>query len=299
MDFGRYGDVMLRNVTTKCICFFRGYAGKIALEVIIMPTKTAISFGLVHIPIALHTATQDNDISFNQLHKADNQRIRYKKTCGHCGQEVSSADIVKGYQVDKDQYIIVTDDEIEKIKTEKQKTIQILHFANLNQISPIYYDKTYHSIPELGGEKAFELLRQALMSEQKIAIAKTVLGTKEKLMALIPREDGILLQTMFYEDEIKGLPKGYAKEEVNEAELNMAKMLISSMDKPFEPAAYKDEYQERLRELISAKIAGQEVVGAAPEQKSNVIDLMEALKASIEQNTSDKPAPKKKKAQAG
>lgn len=246
-----------------------------------MPSKSAISFGLVHIPISLHTATQDTDIHFNQLHDKDSERIRYKKVCGHCGEEVVSADIVKGFEFEKDKYVIVEEDDFEKIKTEKDKTMQILHFASLNQISPVYYDKTYHAIPESGGEKAFELLRKALMAKQKVAIAKTVLGTKETLLAIIPREEGILIQTMFFEDEVKILPKDYKKPEVSDAELNMAQTLISSMDKPYEPANYQDEYQQKLKAMIQAKIDGKEI--AEPVQTvTTVIDLMEALKQSLE-----------------
>ena len=251
--------------------------------------KSVITFGMVAIPIAMYTATQDNDIRFNQLHKEDNSRIRYKKTCGHCGKEVTSKDIVKGYEYDKDKYVVVTDEDIEKIKTEKEKSIQILHFAELNQISPVYYEKTYQAAPEVGGEKAFELLRASLMEEKKIAIGKTVMGTKDTLMAIIPREDGILISTMFYADEVKELQKQYTQPEVSEQELNMAKLLINSMDTPFNPAMYKDEYQERLRQLIETKISGQEVV--APEEDTDsgkVIDLMEALKASVEKAKKDK-----------
>jgi len=245
--------------------------------------RTVISFGLVAIPVAMYTATQDNDIHFNQLHKEDQSRIRYKKTCAHCGKEIGSGDIVKGYEYDRDQFVIITDDEVEKIKSDKEKSIQILHFANLNQISPVYYDKTYQAVPEPGGEKAFELLRASLMSEQKIAIGKTVLGTKDTLMAIIPRENGVLISTMFYADDIKDLQKSYSKPEVAEPELNMAKMLINSMDTPFDPAKYKDEYQLKLRKLIEDKIAGKEVVAAQPEAAGNVINLMDALKASVEQ----------------
>lgn len=244
--------------------------------------KSVITFGMVAIPIAMVTATQDNDIHFNQLHKEDNSRIRYKKTCAHCGKEIKSEDIVKGFEYDKDEYVVVTDDEIEKIKTEKEKSIQILHFAQLNQISPVYYDKTYQAMPEAGGEKAFELLRAALMTEQKIAIGKTVMGTKDTLMAIIPREDGILISTMFYADDIRALQKQYSKPDVSEQELTMAKTLINSMDTPFDPAQYKDEYQTKLRALIEAKISGREVVAAQSEGPGKVVDLMEALKASVE-----------------
>lgn len=250
--------------------------------------KTVITFGMVAIPIAMYTATQDNDIHFNQLHKEDNSRIRYKKTCAHCGKEINTKDIVKGYEYDKDKYVVITDDEIEKIKTEKEKSIQILHFAQLNQISPVYYDKTYQAAPEAGGEKAFELLRSALMAEQKIAIGKTVMGSKDTLMAIIPREDGILISTMFYADDIKELQKQYIKPEVSQQEFDMAKTLINSMDTPFDPEKYKDEYQARLRELIEMKVSGKEVVASEPEGPGKVIDLMEALRASVERVQKDK-----------
>lgn len=250
--------------------------------------KSVITFGMVAIPIAMSVATQDNDIHFNQLHKEDNSRIRYKKTCGHCGKEIKSEDIVKGYEYDDDKYVVITDSEIEKIKTEKEKSIQILHFAQLNQISPVYYDKTYQAAPEAGGEKAFELLRAALMAEQKIAIGKTVMGTTDTLMAIIPREDGILISTMFYADEIRELQKQYTKPEVGEQELNMAKMLINSMDTPFDPAKYKDEYQIKLRALIESKISGKEIVAPETENDGKVIDLMEALRASVEKAKKEK-----------
>jgi DNA end-binding protein Ku len=129
---------------------------------------SVISFGLVAIPISMYTATQDNDIHFNQLHKEDQSRVRYKKTCAHCGKELKTEDIIKGYEYEKEHYVVVSDEEIEKIKTEKEKSIQILHFAQLNQISPVYYDRTYQAVPDKGGEKAFELLRSALINEQKI-----------------------------------------------------------------------------------------------------------------------------------
>ncbi len=262
--------------------------------------KSVISFGLVAIPIAMYTATQDNDIHFNQLHKEDQSRIRYKKTCAHCGREITSSDIVKGYEYDKDRYVVVTEEELEKIKTEKEKSIQILHFANLNQISPVYYEKTYQAIPEPGGEKAFELLRKALMSEKKIAVGKTVLGAKDTLMAVLPRKDGLLICTMHYQDDIKKLPKSYNKPDVNKQELDMAKTLINSMDTMFDAARYKDEYQEKLRELIETKIAGREVVAPKAEGDGNVINLMDALKASVEQVQSSKPdnSPEKDKVMA-
>lgn len=156
--------------------------------------RGAISFGLVHIPVGLYTATQDNDIHFNQLCREDGSRVKYKKVCASCGKEISSKDIVKGFEYDKDKFVIMTDEDFEKAKSEKDKTIHILHFTDLNSIRPIYYDKTYHAVPEAGGDKAFELLRKAMKDENKVAIAKTVMGTKEKLLTLIPTDDGILIE---------------------------------------------------------------------------------------------------------
>lgn len=257
--------------------------------------RSVISFGLVAIPVSMYTATQDNDIHFNQLHKEDQSRVRYKKTCGHCGKELKTEDIVKGYEYDKERYVVVSDDEIEKIKTKEEKLIQILHFAQLNQISPVYYDRTYQAIPDSGGERAFELLRSALMKEQKIAIGKTVMGTKDTLMAIIPRENGMLISTMFYQDDIKELQKSYKIPESNEQELKMAQLLINSMDTPFDPAQYKDEYQGKIKELIETKISGKEVIAAKPDQAGNVINLMDALKASIDKQNDSKEKDSKEK----
>lgn len=257
-----------------------------------MPIQTAISFALVHIPVTLLTATQDEDIHFNQLHKEDHERIRYKKVCGHCGEEVKQKDIIKGFQYEKDKYVVMSDADFESIKTEKDKAINIMHFAKLNEISPVYYDKTYHEVPQKGGEKAFELLRTAMLNQQRVAISKCVIGEKETLIALIPREDGMLAQTMFFDEEIKELPQSYDKAKVSKPELDMAKQIISSMEKPFAPEEYKDEYQAKLKELIVKKIAGKRIVKAKNKPAGNVIDLMQALKGSIEQAKA-KPTPKK------
>ncbi len=235
--------------------------------------RGAISFGLVYIPVGLYTATQDNDIHFNQLCREDGSRVKYKKVCTSCGKEISSKDIVKGFEYDKDKFVIMTDEDFEKAKSEKDKTIHILHFTDLNSIRPIYYDKTYHAVPEAGGDKAFELLRKAMKDENKVAVAKTVMGTKEKLLTLIPTDDGILIETMFFADEVKQVPKEPAHPELNEAELTMAKTLINTMVKDFEPSLYKDEYQFKLREIIEQKIAGKDIVASTPDVQVNVIDI--------------------------
>lgn len=247
--------------------------------------KGAISFGLVYIPVNLYTATQDSDITFNQLHKADKSRIRYKKVCGHCGKEVEAKDIVKGYQYAKDQYVIITDEEIESIKTQKDRTITILSFTELDEISPVYYDKAYHVIPQKGGGKALELLRRAMMESRRAALGKTVFSNAEKMLVIIPRENGMLIQTLLYQDDIKEIPMDYERPNVTDAELNMAKQLIQGMEKPFTPEEYKDEFQEKLKVLIAQKIAGKEVSKPQEEKPGMIIDLMEALKASVKSAT--------------
>ena len=244
--------------------------------------RGAISFGMVHIPVGLYTATQDNDIHFNQLCKEDGSRVRYKKVCAHCGKEVGAEDIVKGFEYEKGKYVTMTDEDFEKAKTAKDRTIHILHFAELSGIRPIYFDKTYHAVPEQGGDKAFELLRRAMKEEGKVAIAKTVIGTKQKLMALIPTDSGILAETLFFADEVKEAPKEIQQPSVSDAELSMAKMLVNAMVQEFQPQEYKDEYQARLWEIIQQKIQGKEITVPPESAETTVIDIMEALKQSLE-----------------
>lgn len=243
--------------------------------------RGAISFGMVHIPVGLYTATQDNDIHFNQLCKEDGSRVKYKKVCASCGKEVSADGIIKGFEYEPGKYVTMTDDDFEKAKTEKDRTIHILYFTDLHAIRPIYYEKTYHAIPEQGGDKAFELLRRAMKDEGKVAVAKTVMGTKEKLLALIPTDDGILVETLFFADEVKAAPKELVQPELTEAELTMAKTLVGAMVQDFRPEAYKDEYQARLWEIIHQKIQGQEITVPQESSSTTVIDIMEALKQSL------------------
>lgn len=251
--------------------------------------KGAISFGLVHIPVALHTATQDNDIHFNQLCKEDGSRVKYKKVCANCGKEVGTGDIVKGFEFAPDQYVTMTEADFEKAKTEKDKTIQILHFTDIQNIRPIYFDKTYHAVVEAGGDKAYELLRKAMLDEGKVAVAKTVLGQSEKLLCLIPTQKGILAETLFFADEVKEIPKEPAHPQLQQQEVDMAKMLIHSMDQEFEPQLYHNEYQLRLRQIIEAKINGKEIVSTPEKPQDNVIDIMEALQQSLSQVNGKKP----------
>lgn len=246
--------------------------------------KSAISVGLIYIPVDLFKTTRDISISFNQLCKDTHQRVRYKKYCPSCNKEVKSDDIIKGYEFEKDRYVTITEEELEKIKTKKDKTIHVLHFAKMEDVDSIYFEKNYYVVPHTGGEKAFELFRQALLTEEKVAIAKTVIGTNESLIVLYPTDDGIIAKMLYYQEEIQEIPKLQAKVELDENELMMAKTLISSMTKEFDISAYHDEYQERLREAIQKKIEGQEIVDVDENRSDNVIDFMDALKKTIEMN---------------
>jgi DNA end-binding protein Ku len=250
--------------------------------------KGAISLGLLYIPVGLYTTTRDNDIRFNQLCKDTKERVRYKKYCPSCNKEVKSNDIIKGYEYENGKYVIMTEEELEKIKTKKDKTIHVIQFVNLTEIDPLYYERNYYVIPDTGAEKAFELLRSAMLSENKVALAKTVIGTKQNLIVLYPREEGIIAKTLFYHDEIVPIPKQIPRVELQDAEVTMAKTLINTMTGPFEPAAYKDDYQERLRDAILQKIHGQDIVAVDTSTPNNVIDLMEALQRSLAMSQDNK-----------
>lgn len=245
--------------------------------------KGSISMGLVLIPIGMYKSTIDNDIHFNQLEKESKARIRYKKYCSHCGKEVTAQDIVKGYEYEKDKYVIMTEEDLEKIKTKKDKTIHIIQFTKISEVDMIYYEKDYYAIPDAGAEKAYELLRQALLAQKKVAIAKSVMGTNEKLLVLFPTKEGMIVKTLYYHDEIAAVPKQIPKMQLEKNELDMAKLLIENMTKPFVAAEFHDEYQARLREAIMKKIQGQEIVTADQgTEGGNIINLMDALEKSLE-----------------
>lgn len=243
--------------------------------------KGAISFGLVHIPVSLYRSTRDNDISFNQLCKDSKQRVHYKKYCGNCDKELKSSDIVKGYQYEKDKYVVMSSEELEAIKSEQDKSIHILQFCNLDEVNDIYFEKNYYAIPDAGSEKAYELLRKAMLGEHSVAIAKTVLGTKETLLALCPKEEGIVMKTLFYEDEVVDLPKSFKHPKVDKSEVTMATQLLKAMRKPFDAHVYHDEYQERLMAAIEAKIQGDHIVSPKDKETQSIGDLMDALKQSV------------------
>ncbi len=246
--------------------------------------KGALAFGLVYIPISLIVGIKENDIGFNMLEKKTKSRVRYRKTCVDCNdREVRNEDIVKGYQYEKDKYVIFQDEDFEKIKTKKDKNITIEQFVNLDEIDPIYYDKSYYVKP-IGSSKAYNVLLKAMESEKKAGIAKTVLGTKETLLVLRVKNGTMLVNTLFFHNEVVK-PPIIEKSKITKQEIDLAKNLINQMSKKFEPEKYKDEYNIKLLKAIKRKIAGNEIVETKDDNEPiKVIDLMDALQKSISTN---------------
>ena len=237
-----------------------------------------ICIGKLRIPVQLFTVIQDNSIHFNQLHKETKERIESKKTCPHCDGEVKPKDIIKGYQFIKDHYVIFSEEELQQCKLEKDKTILINQFSELSEINPIYYDTPYYVIPDVGGEKAFELLRISLMESSRVAIAKTILVSNEKLVALMPTQNGILMRTLYYADDIKQAPP-YNKPQISSNEISAIGQLIDSMTENFELANYHDEYALQIKAMVDEKIEAQDVVIANEDIPQ--LPVMDAIRESI------------------
>ena len=247
--------------------------------------KGAVSFGLVNIPIKMYVATEHKDIKFNFLHKECMNPIQYRKFCSHCDREIASEEIVRGYEYQKGSYVVINEEDLERIPLENTKTIDILDFVDLTQVDPIYFDKTYYLEPSQGGEKAYSLLIEAMSQTGKVAIAKVMIRSKQSLAALRIKDQVLIMETIFWPDEIRSpsaLNLGVDRSKLHDNEIKMAVSLIENLSTSFEPAKYQNEYRQALWELIESKIVGKEVVAAAPvADRDNVVDLMEALKASV------------------
>lgn len=251
--------------------------------------KGSISFGLVYIPVTLHNTVKNNDIAFNLIDKNTMSRVKYVKTCADCGRrEVKQEDIVKGFEYEDGKYVIFEAKDFEKIKTKKDKNITIEKFVNLSEVDPLYFDKPYYVVPT-GAERAFGILVGAMEEEGKAAVAKTVLGTKEKLILIRAKDGQMLLNTLFFQEEVTSNPAGEIRQKGSVAEIKMAKAIIEGMSGRFDPAEYRDEYRERLRAAIERKIAGKEIVAPKERGEGQVIDLMEALTKSLELTKKSEP----------
>jgi DNA end-binding protein Ku len=245
--------------------------------------KGAISFGLVTIPVAVYPATEEKTLRFNQLHDEDMGRIRYKRICEKDGEIVDFDHIVKGYEYEKDRYVILNDDDFDAVPVESSRAIDIQQFVDLDEIDPMMYKKSYYLVPEETGAKAYSLLREAMSQDNKVGIAKVSFRDKEHLAALRFRDDAFVLETMYWPDEIRGADFGDVNVDVKvrAQELEMARQLIDGLTADWNPEEFTDEYREALLKIVEAKINGEEVELVEAEPTAKVVDLMEALKASV------------------
>lgn len=261
----------------------------------------AITFGLISIPVRLFTAVEEKDISFRQLHAKDNGRIRYKRTCEVCGEEVPYEDIVRGYEYEKDAYVVFTEEELERIPGDSIKAIDIVSFVPLEEIDPIYFNRSYYVAPEPSGLKAYKLLEKALGDSGRVGVAKVTLREKEYLSTLRIADGVFVLETMHWPDEIReaAFEELNKKVEIRQQELQMAKTLVDNLTDHFDPKQFADAYRDRLEEAAQQKIEGEEVTFAPTKEPAKVADLMEALRASVEATKkSAEEKPKKAKAKA-
>ena len=262
--------------------------------------KGAISFGLVTIPVAVYPATEEKTLRFNQLHGEDGGRIRYKRVCEKDGEEVTFEHIVKGYEVEKDRYVVLTDEDLNAIPVESSRAIDIHRFVDLDEIDPVMFKKSYYLVPEETGAKAYSLLREAMADDGRVGIAKVSFRDKEHLAALRFKDEAFVLETMYWPDEIREADFGGVdvSAKIRGQELEMAKQLIESLSGDWNPEEYSDEYREAMLQIVEAKLNGQEIEVVAPEPTAKVVDLMEALKASVAaaKKEADEPAPSRKPA---
>lgn len=256
--------------------------------------KGAVTFGLVNIPVRLYSAVQEKGLKFHMLHSEDGGRIRYQRVCSICGQEVTWDEIVKGYEYSKDHYVQFSPDELQALDVDSIKAIDIVNFVPLEDIDPIFYNKTYFVVPEPSGLKAYRLLQEALEAEGQVGIAKVALRDKEHLATIRLKDDVFVLETMHWPDEIRdpAFEELDRDVDVRDSEVKMARQLIQQLSSDFQPEQFHDEYREHLQTLVEQKVEGQEItVTAEPEEEpTKVVDLMDALKASVAEAKKKSPA---------
>jgi DNA end-binding protein Ku len=244
-----------------------------------------ISFGLVSIPVKMYSAASSGGVSFNLLHAKCGSRIKQQTFCPVCNVVVDRAELVKGYEFAKDQYVRVSDEELKSLEGESSKLIDIGEFVPLEKVDPIYFEKTYYLGPDKGGEKAYRLLTDAMTASERVALATFVMRGKESLVLIRAAQSGLMLHTMYFADEVRSfdeVDKGQSAK-IKDGELQLAQQLIDGLSSAeFEPTRYADDYRQRVLDLVDSKVEGKEITAAGPQvQRAQVIDLMEALKASL------------------
>jgi len=247
--------------------------------------KGSISFGLVNIPVRLYTATEEKDVKFNSLHKVCGTQIRYRKHCPTCGRDVEQDEIVRGFPHEAGFFVTIDDEELASLPVRTTRQVEIVDFVDLAEIDPIYYQKSYYLEPDTGAEKPYALLRRAMLDTNKVAVAKVAIRQKETLACVRVYGRALVLETMFYPDEIRSserLAGIHAEVPLGERELDMAIKLVENLSEPFQPDKYEDTYRKELLELIQRKAQGAPGAAVHPAPAAGkVIDLMEALEASL------------------
>lgn len=241
--------------------------------------KTSLSFGLVNIPVEISPIIKNNDITFNQLHKKCLSRIRYVKYCPHCKKEVKQVDIIRGYEYKDDEYVTLTNEEFNKLKSEDEKTIEIIGFVNLSEIDPVYFDTSYMVKTSIKS-KSFSLFKEALSKTKKVALAKTVIGTKFYYVIIRLMENTLIMNTLYFEEEVV-IPEEIAEAKFTKKELDLAVQLINSLKIKFKPEEYVDEYQEKIKNALKQKEEGKSVKKTKVKNTKNIKDLMTALELSL------------------
>jgi Ku protein len=247
--------------------------------------KGAISFGLVTIPVKVYSATEQRDVSFHQVHRKDGGRIKYRRVCTVDGEEVPYSDVAKGYELATGEVVVLTDEDFADLPLSTSRRIDVLQFADADQVDPIYFNKSYYLEPDAQGDKPYVLLRDALESSGRVAVVKVALRQRESLATLRVRNGVFVLETMLWPDEVRTPDFPFLEEDVDvrSQELTMASSLIETMSGDFDPSDYKDAYREALQAVIEAKAEGREVVQPEPAaEEPAAADLLSALRASVE-----------------
>lgn len=241
-----------------------------------------ISFGMVSIPVKLYTATQSKDISFHLLHKECGTRLQQLRWCPEHERAVEWGEVVRGYEYARDEHVIMTEEDFEKLPLPSKQTVELSAFVNAEEIDPVFYEKSYYLEPDAKGIKPFALLMTALKKKGLTGIAKIAVRNKEQLCALRPMDGTLILETLYYPDEIRVEKSELPDVKISDKELDMAYTLIELLTEDFEPEKYKDEYREALMQVIEAKLEGEELPEAAEAKPAKVTDIMSALRASVE-----------------
>jgi DNA end-binding protein Ku len=258
--------------------------------------KGYISFGLVSVPIRLYAAARPEHVAFHEVHEVCGTRIKQQLYCPHCKRVVERAELVKGYELDKEHMVTVTEEEVKKNAPPSTDSMEITEFVKIDEVDPLYYESSYYALPEKAGTKAYRLLVQTLEKTGYVAVAKVGMHRREYVVVIRPRDHGLTLHTMYYPNEIRVVP-GYGAEDgakISAKEVALAEQLVKGLATHFKPENYRDEYQERLLKLVEAKGEGKQIKGERKPRRAPVIDLMQALKKSL----AEKQAPKKPAAAA-